>query len=140
MGLRTSFRVTREFEEHIKAIKGLAADGLIRVDVAMCPMWVKEAKAWRRDATTGKELDENFNHAMSAFRYGAANIRKVMKKALALDGNVPSTRGYRRQTQGLHIQDSRNVQGPVRFQGRANEIDQWRKRLGAPISPRDDMR
>lgn len=128
-GLRTVWRTTREFEEHIKAVRGLFDDDLMYVDVIRCPMWVEEIKAWRRDEKTGKQIDE-FNHAMSNFRYAIANIKKVQRKALR-SKNVPQARPIPRQT----VSTTRG-QGPIAFRGRDDFAD-WRRSLGEPVTRRN---
>jgi hypothetical protein len=137
MGLRTSWHATREFEEHIKAIRSFATDGLIAVATDKCPMWVREAKAWRRDPSTGKELEENFNHAMSAFRYAVTNIRRISKKALMQGDGLPNAKSYQRRAPGPTIRDGRKPRGPVGFSGKEDSYDKWRRSLGAPISEAD---
>ena len=80
-GLRTVWHTTREFDEHIKAIRAMFDDDLFRCVGEKCPKFVWEIKQWRIDERTGKQLDEH-NHAMSNFRYAVANIKKIRRKAL----------------------------------------------------------
>lgn len=65
MGLKTSWHVTREFEEHIKVITDLFDANQFYVAADKCPMWVREAREWRRKPDTGQQLDI-FNHCFIA--------------------------------------------------------------------------
>ena len=132
-GLKTSWRATREFEEHIKLVGDLFDDDLFRVVGERCPMFVREIKEWRADPNTGKQIDV-FNHCMSNFRYVLANIKKVRKRVLGDGGNVPRARDIaRRSIPPVRI--SRPAQGPIRFRPQRDEFADWRKSLGGPISP-----
>ena len=139
LGLRTVWHATREIEEQLKVIRTIMDDDLLRVDVTRCPMWVKEAQAWRRNPSTGNELDENFNHAMSDWRYFAINVKKVRNKALnAMDTNLPNARPIPRGAAGqLTVRDSRRMKrGPVGFKGPKGQdkFDQWKRSLGEPVT------
>lgn len=132
MGLRTVWHTTREFEEHIKAVRDMFEDDLFVVDGDRCPMFIKEIHEWRADPKTGNQIDE-FNHAMSNFRYAVANIKKIRKKALRSSGdNLPSARTIPRQSVAVKRGDS----GPIAFKARGgkDEYGEWRKRLGEPVT------
>lgn len=132
MGLRTHWHVTREKEEQIKAIRSMMEDDLFRILPHKCPMWVREAKDWRMDPNSMDELDENFNHAMSAFRYVVINVKKIRNKALQVHGGMmPNARSYKRRAPGVTIKDSRRPQGPVKA-SRNTPYENWRKSLGGP--------
>ena len=129
-GLRTVWHTTREFDEHIKAIRDMFDDDLFRCVGEMCPKFVWEIKQWRIDERTGNQLDVN-NHAMSNFRYAVANIKKIRKKALRIGGQPGGSRKIPRQT----VQIRRpGVEAPVRYSGGANEFDRWRASLGEPVT------
>ena len=128
MGLTTRWHTTREFDEHIKAIRSMFEDDLFVADGEACPMFVKELKAWRADPRTGNQIDK-FNHCMSNFRYAVANIKKVKQRALSTSGNLPTARTIPRQAT-----ISRTGSTPVGFKGQNNEFDNWRKRLGGPVT------
>lgn len=127
--LYTKWHTTREFEEHIKSIKELVTDDLFYVDAIRCPMFVREALAWRRDPNTGNQIDE-FNHCMSNFRYAVANIKKIRRKALG-SGIRPSARTIPRETTVTIV---RPPTGPLAYRGKDNEFDNWRKSLGEPVT------
>ena len=130
MHLFTKWHTTREFDEHIKAIKEIVGDDLFFVDAIRCPMFVREGQAWRRDPNTGKQIDE-FNHAMSDFRYAVANIRKIKRKALG-SSSRPSAVSIPREAT---ITVVRPPTGPIGFRGREeNEFDRWRQSLGEPVT------
>ena len=133
MGLKTTWHTTREKEEQFKAIREMMTDDLFRVDVTRCKMWIAEAKAWRKNPNTDDELDENFNHAMSAFRYMVINLKKIRKKALNMGGPTPSAKSIPRKAM---IIDTRKAKGPVGFSGRTDEYAKWRQRLGEPVTQR----
>jgi hypothetical protein len=129
MGLKTTWHTTREFDEHIKAIRDIFDDDLFACVGERCPKFVWEIKQWRIDERTGNQLDQN-NHAMSEFRYAVANIKKIKKKAMRMGGPPGGSKKIPRQM-------VRRINGgstpPVRFRGGPNEFDQWRKSLGGPI-------
>lgn len=127
-GLRTQWHTTREFEEHIKVVKSQFEDDLMYVDGVKCPMWVAEIKAWRRDEKTGNQIDE-FNHAMSDFRYALANIRKIKRRAMRR-GSVPKAKTVQRQSVRV-TRHSAGMPEPVGFSS-PNEMDRWRQSLGGP--------
>ena len=103
MGLQTNWRATREFQEHEKAIKVLLTDDLLRVNLSMCNMWVKEAKKWRKDPLTGKELDENFNHAMSDFPLRSGQHQEDSQAGAPAGEHLALSRPYTRQARGVQI-------------------------------------
>ena len=130
MHLYTKWHTTREFDEHVKGIKELIDDDLFFVDVNRCPMFVREGQAWRRDPNTGKQIDE-FNHAMSDFRYAVANIRKIKRKAMR-SGAKPVARSIPREATVTIV---RPPSGPIGYRGREpNEFDRWRQSLGEPVT------
>jgi hypothetical protein len=127
--LYTKWHTTREFDEHIKAIKEFIDDDLFFVDVIRCPMFCKEGLAWRRDPQTGKQIDE-FNHCMSDFRYAVANIKKIKRRALR-SGTRPMATSIPRNAQVTVV---RPPSGPIGYRGREeSEFDNWRKSLGGPL-------
>lgn len=128
MGLPTRWHTTREFDEHIKSIRSMFDDDLFVVDGEACPMFVREIKAWRADPKTGNQIDK-FNHCMSNFRYAVANIKKVRQRALSTAGNLPVSKSIPRQAT-----ISRTGSTPVGFKGQNNDYDNWRKRLGEPVT------
>jgi hypothetical protein len=126
MDLKTSWHATREFDEHVKAIRQMFDDDLFRCVGERCPKFIWEIKQWRIDERTEKQLDIN-NHAMSNFRYAVANIKKISKKfrSQGRPGDLkPINRG------GVRITRT-NPRVPL--DGGASEFDRWRKSLGAPI-------
>lgn len=133
-GLPTSWHTTREFEEHVKVLHSLDEDDLIRIDVR-CKEWIREVKGWRMHEETLKQIDED-NHAMSDFRYAIANIKKIKKKFNTK--KLPPTAGpSRRYAPTVRITTRRPADaGPIGYRGR-DEFAEWRRSLGAPISPRD---
>ncbi len=133
IGLRTSWHITREFEEHVKVIKDLMDDDLIFIDGGKCPMWVREAKEWRRNPNTGQQIDV-FNHAMSNFRYAVANIVKLYKRTRAVS-EVPVATPYKRET-AVTVTIRKEPPGPIGFSSASNdEFSSWRQSLGQPIRP-----
>lgn len=127
LGLVTTWHTTREFDEHIKVIRSLFDDELFYVDGEKCPMFVREIKAWRKDERTGNQLDE-FNHAMSEFRYAVANIRKVKRKLVTKGTSVPTAKSKERRTRVI----SSRPPAPVASRGGKDEFARWRKNLGSP--------
>jgi hypothetical protein len=124
LGLRTKWHTTREFEEHVKAVKEIQ----FFVDLTRCKMFNAEAKAWRRDEKTGNQLDE-FNHCMSNFRYAVANIKRL-KRRRGTGNASPQSKPLRRQA-------PRPRPGPVRYVGgRPTSMDNWRRGLGSPVTRR----
>jgi hypothetical protein len=91
-------------------------------------MFVREIKAWRADPKSGNQIDK-FNHAMSNFRYAVANIKKIKQRALSTSGNLPTARSIPRQAT-----ISKTGSTPVGFKGQNNEFDNWRKKLGEPVT------
>jgi hypothetical protein len=136
MGLQTKWHTTREFDEHVKAIRAMFDDDLFRCVGEKCPKFVWEIKAWRIDERTGEQLDIH-NHAMSNFRYAVANIKKVRRRALG-SGKPGDLRKIPRKSQGIRIERTGTVP-PVQFRGGKDAFDRWRKSLGQPIS-RDQQR
>ena len=81
--LRTTWRVTREIEEHITKCQGIVNDKSFYVlkggeDGSGCPMFIDEANSWQRDPATGKQIDTH-NHCMSNYRYAVANIDRELQ-------------------------------------------------------------
>lgn len=78
--INTSFYVSRDVKEHIKALVALIDDELFYVDTVRCPMWVAEAQAWHYPKMKAGMIDdpekpvEDFDHAMAATRYGVSNL------------------------------------------------------------------
>ena len=130
IGLRTSWHTTREFDEHIKAMRDVFDDDLFRADGNQCPKFVWEIKQWRIDERTGNQLDEH-NHCMSNFRYAVANIKKIRSKAMRVNRPPAHSRKIPRQT--VQRRGSPSAP-PVGFKGKAEEFDNWRKSLGEPVS------
>jgi hypothetical protein len=132
MGLYTKWHITREFEEHIKVINDLFDDNAFYVAGDKCPMWIREAREWRRNPTTGQQLDV-FNHCMSAFRYAVANIRKLYKRPESLSGEVPVGVPAQRLA-GTTVSIRKGDDGPLGFRSREeDEFARWRQRLGQPV-------
>ena len=134
MGLRTSWHTTREFDEHIKAIRAVFDDDLFRCAGDMCPKFAWEIKQWRIDERTGNQLDER-NHAMSNFRYAVANIKKIRRKVMRVGGMPGSVRSIPRQT--TIVQRPSNVL-PGQIANSKSAFDRWRGSLGEPITMRRD--
>jgi len=131
--LITKWHTTREFDEHVKAVKNQFEDDLFRVVPSRCPMWVAEAKAWRRKEDSDDQLDE-FNHCMSNFRYAIANIKKIRRRALRRR-SLPTARTIRRRTVVISVR--KPDQGPIALRTR-DQMSEWRRRLGSPLTREDD--
>jgi len=132
MGLKCSWHTTREFEEHIKDVRGVFDDDAFFVDGERCPMFVKEIKEWRANPKTGHQIDTH-NHCMSELRYCISNLKKVRRKALGINGgaSLPSSTPIPRAM----VRVTRPAQGPVSFRGNGkDEFSQWRKSLGGPVT------
>lgn len=136
-GLPTSWHTTREFEEHIKAIKSIAIDDdLFRVVGENCPKWIWEVKRWRRDETTLLQIDED-NHAMSDFRYAMANIKKVKRKYAKMRALPGSQGANRHHTPRVRVTMTTNRQsGPLGARER-DQYAEWRRSLGEPVTMRN---
>ena len=114
MGLKTSWHITREFEEHIKVINDIFEQELFAVDGEKCPMWVREVKEWRRNPNTGNQVDV-FNHVMSDFRYAVANIRKLYPYEIETNfASVPEVETYERQAV-VQVSIRKDPSGPIRI-------------------------
>lgn len=138
MGMKTTWHVTREFEEHIKVITDLFEDDRFYVAADKCPMWVREAREWRRNPNTGQQLDV-FNHCMSDFRYGVANICQIHKRKVGTFESIPVVDPTERQSQ-VTISVRRPPPGPLGFSSPGDdEFSRWRDGLGQPISPIRDI-
>ena len=78
--IKTSYLVTRDVKEHIKAVVALIDDDQFFVDVGRCKMVVEEAHAWHYPKKRPGMIDDpdipvnDFDHCMAALRYGVANI------------------------------------------------------------------
>jgi hypothetical protein len=132
MGLKTTWHVTREFEEHIKVITDLFDEKLFYVAGDKCPMWVREAKEWRRNPNTGLQID-TFNHAMSDFRYAVANIMKIHRKIDSATVPLPVGQPIERQSV-VSISIRKPEPGPLGFAGNGqDEFARWRQSLGQPV-------
>jgi hypothetical protein len=137
MNLLTKWHTTREFDEHIKAIRAMFDDDLFRCVGEKCPKFVWEIKQWRIDERTGDQLDIH-NHAMSNFRYAVANIKKIKRRAIG-NKKPGGIRRIQRQSGGIRIERTGGgTAPPVRFRG-PKAFETWRNSLGQPIS-RDDQR
>lgn len=138
MKLKTTWHASREAEPQFDACREMVCDDdLFRVDLR-CDMWIKEAKAWRRDEKTGKELDEGLNHAMADFRYVVINLVRLRGKILGSDAGVPKARKLERKTR---IIDTRKPNGPLSLRSNArDEFADWRKSLGEPVTRVRDNR
>jgi hypothetical protein len=134
MGLKTSWHITREFEEHIKVSNDLFDDDLFYVDGDKCPMWVREAKEWRRHPVTGQQID-TFNHCMSNYRYAIANIRKLYPLEHSnSNSELPEVQSIAREST-VQISIRKPDDGPLGFDSpRENEFARWRRSLGEPIT------
>ena len=134
IGLKTSWHVTREFDEHIKNITDLFDSNCFFVAADKCPMFVREAKEWRRNPVTGHQLDI-FNHCMSNFRYAVANISKLYKRNKSAVEDLPVPVPAERQAQ-VTISIRKEPEGPLGFQSaQEDEFARWRGSLGQPIRP-----
>lgn len=128
MNLRTVWRATREFDEHVKAIRAMFDDDAFRVAGDRCTKWVWEVKQWRADEQTGKQIDQN-NHAMSNFRYAVANIKKVRRKVLGTGRPPASSSAIPRRSVRVTRTGSTTM-----TPGATNEFDRWRASLGEPVT------
>jgi hypothetical protein len=135
IGLKTSWHITREFEEHIKVITDLFDSNSFYVAGDKCLMFVREAHEWRRHETTGLQLD-TFNHCMSNFRYAAANMVKLHRRDDAMKANsAPLVVPADRQA-GPVISIIRNTtsDGPIGVTSHGDDqFEIWRGSLGQPV-------
>lgn len=130
--LATHWHTTRNFDEHIDTVSDTFDFDLFRVDGVKCPMFVAEIKAWRKDPKTLKQIDE-FNHCMSNFRYALANI-KALGLRLGRQTGMPAAAPIERQA-GVTTVIRTGDEAPIGFDNRGlDEFDQWRKRLGSPVT------
>lgn len=133
MGMKTSWHITREFEEHIKVINDIFEQDLFAIDGEKCPMWIREAKSWRRNPNTGHQIDQ-FNHCMSEFRYAVANIRKLYPYEIeTTSGPVPEVAVFERQSV-VQITIRKDPSDPIGFSDpNVDEFARWRQNLGQPV-------
>jgi hypothetical protein len=134
IGLKTSWHITREFEEHIKVITDIFDDNAFYVAGDKCPMWVREAHEWRRHETTGLQID-TFNHCMSNFRYAVANIAKLHRRNTNKASSAPVVVPAERQAMpGVSIRRDNAESGPLGISSsREDEFSIWRGSLGQPV-------
>jgi hypothetical protein len=71
--------VSRQKDKMIVNVQNIVEDDRFAVVVDEAPMFCEEVEVWGQDPKTGKEIDE-FNHAMSAWRYGISNA-EVLEEA-----------------------------------------------------------
>lgn len=109
-GLVTRWNATRDFEYHVTLVQDLFEEGKFYADVGSCPMFCNEIQVWRKNPQTGKQIDE-FNHAMSGFRYAVANVHRIGQKA-AKRGKL--RKGFSEKKRKLH-----SSSGPVGLAGQA---------------------
>ncbi len=141
MGLKCTWHITREFDEHIKAINSYVVDDdLFRIVGENCPQWRREVKGWRKDEETLKQIDED-NHAMSDFRYGVTNIKKLRKKyAKKINAQPPGSAGRGRSAPRVNVTTiRRNNDAPIGLREK-DDFANWRKGLGEPVSAFDRRR
>lgn len=85
--LPISFAVTREVKEHVKLLVNLVGDDLFYVDTDRCKMFCEEVALWhypkkKPEMTDDPEVPvDDFDHAMSAWRYAAANIWHLKRRS-----------------------------------------------------------
>ena len=135
--LRTTWHTTREFDEHIKDVKGIFGDGRFVVDGTRCPNFVKEAKGWKKDPKTGKQIDKH-NHCMSNFRYAAANIKRIRGK-ISTVASKPGVRPRATQPGVPYATRSSSGSGPVGLRERGTRQEDWRRSLGGPLPMSERM-
>lgn len=135
--LPTKFMATREVEEHIKLAVERVEQGTVFLDAKRTPMLIDEIEAWHYQKPKAGMVDQpikpvdDFNHAVSAFRYALANIHVMIKngsigtgalpkagevRSAAASGNetaagIPTTTGGRLQQGGLGLPDSERWRG-----------------------------
>lgn len=121
-GLKSSWPViTRQKEKMVTTVQNVVADDRWAVDVDDAPMFCEEVEQWSKNPKTGQEIDQ-FNHAMSAWRYGVSNA-EVREGNLDPDeepgqGNktdAPRTRGKKKQR--VPLADGTRHNGPVATRG-----------------------
>jgi hypothetical protein len=83
LGLKTSRYSTRNFDEHVKEVRGMYDALRAFVVVDDCQHYVDEIEGWRADEK-GNEVEEN-NHAMAAGRYVFWGMHDVYDDAGAQD-------------------------------------------------------
>jgi hypothetical protein len=134
--LATKWHTTRKFDEHIDVVSEIFDMDIFRVVGDKCPMFVREIKAWRRDEKTGKQIDE-FNHAMSNFRYALSNM-KALRQRHGFGKGKPMVEPRQRATPGVTtVQASGTGPGePLGYAARGDQFDQWRQGLGSPVTRR----
>jgi hypothetical protein len=92
--LRLVRYMTREVEEHIKLINEAVSHNLFYVDLERCPMFVEEIEDWHRDRNNDK-IVEDFDHAMSDFRYFYANLSAIKRGKKGGPKTGPSSRKHK---------------------------------------------
>lgn len=141
-GLKCTWHITREFDEHIKAINSFVVDDdLFRIVGENCPQFRREVKGWRKDEETLKQIDVD-NHAMSDFRYGITNIKKLRKKFFRnQNAQVPGSAGTGRAAPRVTVTTTnRRDDSPIGMRDKGDEYAVWRKGLGSPVSAFRDRR
>jgi hypothetical protein len=84
-GIQTIWNATRDIKEHIKLVTGLVEDDMFAIDINRCEMTVEEIESWhyprkRAGMTDDPEVPvSDFDHTMSAMRYGIVNTFKSKK-------------------------------------------------------------
>jgi hypothetical protein len=124
--LKMSWYVTREIEEHVKLVNDWVGNDRMFVDVERCPMFVEEIEAWHYDYKNPDKLVDEFNHAMSALRYGLANVIAMERKRRL---------GARRPGPTVKKRPQMTVNMPTIGVSRSGPPQEgWRAGLGTPVT------
>jgi hypothetical protein len=121
--LPTVWYGTRDIPEQIKVCREFLSDDAIAVDTVRCPMWCEEAEAYRYPRKSGRKVDDpevpvdDFNHAMSDFRYFMINIHAIERRSR---GNRPGERA--RPATSDHIHRSSQKSSAPRYLPREHEM------------------
>lgn len=107
-GLETIWRTTRDFDYQVQVVQDKFVDDEVWVAEEKCENFKAEVEAWRKD-DKGNQVDE-FNHLMSALRYGFANIG-IIEKGKKTTGGLGET--VKQKLRGNKIYKKK---GPMAFQ------------------------
>lgn len=130
-GLATQWYCTRDVKEHVKVVTELVDDEMFFVCADECPMFQDEVEYWHYPKKrAGMEDDpeipvDDFDHAMSEWRYCAANLAAMRAKGILsvkggkVEAGAPTMPSSAGRKSGVPVPGGELVPaGPGRFERR----------------------
>jgi hypothetical protein len=136
MGLKTVWHTTREFDEHIKAIRAMFDDELFYCVGERAPSSsgrsssgvLMSARATSSTSTTTR---------CRTSATPSPTSRRSPEGAMGTAGSLAASSKF--LVSDRRSADLQDMDAPVRFQGGPNEFDRWRRVLGAPIQRESEV-